>query len=72
MYCFYISLVESSELNFFDDCRKMNLTISVSDPSIFQIIGTSGKFTNPFMPKGTNAYNKFYLVLIFIWFYLLN
>ena len=39
-----VYLVESNELKFFDDCRKMNLSVSVSDPSIFQVIGTSGKY----------------------------
>ena len=36
--------LESSELKFFDDCRKMNLSVTVSDPSIFQVVGTSGKY----------------------------
>ncbi|XP_046853530.1 nuclear pore membrane glycoprotein 210-like [Xenia sp. Carnegie-2017] len=36
------SLPENDDLLFFDDCRKMKLTISVNDPSIFQVLGTSG------------------------------
>ena len=38
--------VERNELKFFDDCRKMNLSVTVSDPSIFQVLGTSGNINN--------------------------
>ena len=28
------------------DCRKMNLSVAVSDPSIFEVLGTSGNINN--------------------------
>ncbi|XP_046861323.1 nuclear pore membrane glycoprotein 210-like isoform X1 [Xenia sp. Carnegie-2017] len=52
------SLPESDDLLFFDDCRKMNLTISVTDPSIFQVLGTSDEFDDIITPGCTSVYLK--------------
>ena len=49
---------ESSELKFFDDCRKMNLSVTVSDPSVFQVIGPSDEDDEIIVPGCTAVYLK--------------